>query len=74
MAGKEMAVKKCVVNLNAEERERLEILLHAGKSPAQLLTRACILLKADVSIGNSQPKTPESNSRGSTPNLNDSDD
>jgi hypothetical protein len=49
VAGKEIAVKKYVVNLSAEERERLEILLHAGNSPAQLLTRARILLKADVS-------------------------
>jgi hypothetical protein len=49
VAGKEIAVKKYVVNLSAEERERLEILLQAGKSPSQLLTRARILLKADVS-------------------------
>jgi len=38
-----------VVKLSAEERERLEALVHAGKSPARLLTRARILLKADVS-------------------------
>jgi len=37
------------VKLSAEERKRLEALIHAGKSPAQLLTRARILLKADVS-------------------------
>ena len=49
MAGKEIAVKKYVVKLGAEERERLEALVRAGKSPAQLLTRARILLKADVS-------------------------
>ena len=49
MAGKEIAVKKYVVNLSAEERERLEALVGAGKSPARLLTRARILLKADVS-------------------------
>jgi hypothetical protein len=40
VAGREIAVKKYVVNLSAEERERLEILLDAGRSPAQLLTRA----------------------------------
>jgi hypothetical protein len=34
-----------VVNLSAEERERLEILLDLGKSAAQSLTRARILLK-----------------------------
>jgi hypothetical protein len=49
VAGKEIAVKKYVVRLTAEERERLEALVHAGKSPAQLLTRARILLKADTS-------------------------
>jgi hypothetical protein len=49
VAGREIAVKKYVVNLNAEQRERLEPLVRAGKCPAQLLTRARILLKADVS-------------------------
>ena len=49
MAGKEIAVKKYVVKLSAGEREQLEALVRAGKSPAQLLTRARILLKADVS-------------------------
>ena len=49
MAGKEIAVKKYVVRLSAEERARLEALICAGKHPAQLLTKARILLKADVS-------------------------
>jgi hypothetical protein len=49
VVGKEIAVKKYVVKLSAEERERLEALVRAGKSPAQLLTRARILLKADAS-------------------------
>ena len=49
MAGKEVAVKKYVVRLTTEERERLEALVRVGKSPAQLLTRARVLLKADVS-------------------------
>jgi Homeodomain-like domain len=49
VAGKEIAVKKYVVRLGSEERERLESLVRAGKSPAQLLTKARILLKADVS-------------------------
>ena len=49
MAGKEIAVKKYVVRLSSEEREQLESLVRAGKSPAQLLTKARILLKADVS-------------------------
>ena len=38
-----------MVKLSAEERERLEALIHAGKNSAQTLTRARILLKADVS-------------------------
>ena len=49
MAKKEIAVKKYVVKLSAEERERLEAMIHVGKNSAQMLTRARILLKADVS-------------------------
>ena len=49
MATKEIAVKKYVVKLSAEERDRLEAMVRAGKSSAQILTRARILLKADVS-------------------------
>ena len=49
MAGKEIAVKKYVVRLSAKERERLEAMTSAGKHPAQLLTKARLLLKADVS-------------------------
>ena len=49
MVKKEIAVKKYVVKLSVEERKRLEALIHAGKSSARMLTRARILLKADVS-------------------------
>ncbi len=49
MAAKEISVKKYVVRLSSEERERLEALLRKGKSPAQRLLKARILLKADVS-------------------------
>ena len=49
MAGKEIAVKKYVVRLDAEERHRLNELIRKGKRSAQLLTKARILLKADVS-------------------------
>jgi hypothetical protein len=49
VAAKEVAVKKYVVRLSADERNRLESLIRAGKRPAQLLTKARILLKADVS-------------------------
>ena len=37
MAGKEISVKKYVVRLSGEERERLEALIRKGKSPAQRL-------------------------------------
>ncbi len=49
MAKKEIAVKKYGVELSAEERDRLEAMVRAGKNSAQILTRARILLKADVS-------------------------
>jgi hypothetical protein len=49
MAAKEISVKKYVVRLSGEERERLETLIRKGKSPARLLLKSRILLKADVS-------------------------
>lgn len=49
MAGKEIAVKKYVVRLSAEERKQLDDLIRKGKGSAPLLTKARILLKADVS-------------------------
>jgi transposase len=49
VAGKEIAVKKYVVRLDAQERDRLDELIRKGKRSAQLLTKARILLKADVS-------------------------
>jgi hypothetical protein len=49
VAGKEVVVKKYVVTLSAEERGELVSLIRCGKRPAQLLTKARILLKADVS-------------------------
>jgi hypothetical protein len=49
MAAKEILVKKYVVRLSGEEREQLEALIAKGKSPARLLLKARILLKADVS-------------------------
>jgi transposase len=48
MAAKEIAVKRYVVRLSADEREQLEALIRKGKSPAQRLLKARILLKADV--------------------------
>src|SRR5207253_257183 len=49
MAARENSVKRYVVRLSADERERLEALIRKGKSPAQRLLKARILLKADVS-------------------------
>jgi transposase len=49
MGAKEISVKKYVVRLSGEERERLEAMLRKGRNPAQQLLKARILLKADVS-------------------------
>ncbi len=49
MASKEIAVKKYVVRLSEEERVRLDELIRKGKRARHLLTKARILLKADVS-------------------------
>ena len=49
MAAKEISVKRYVVKLSGEEREQLEALLGKGRSAAQRLLKARILLKADVS-------------------------
>jgi len=44
-----VANKKFVVELSAEERERLSDLISKGKSPAKVIVKARILLKADRS-------------------------
>lgn len=49
MASREISVKKYIVRLGGEERAQLEALIRKGKSPAQRLLKARILLKADVS-------------------------
>ena len=49
MAGKAIAIKKYIVRLSSQEREQLSDFIHSGKRSAQLLTKARILLKADVS-------------------------
>ena len=48
MGAKEIAVKKYVVKLSAEERDRLDAAIRSGKHPAQRLMKARILLKADA--------------------------
>lgn len=49
MTVKEIVVKKYVVRLSSDERERLTAFVASGKRSAQLLTKARILLKSDVS-------------------------
>ena len=49
VTAKQIAEKRYVVKLSAEERERLNTLIRAGKHPARQLTKARILLKADAS-------------------------
>jgi transposase len=49
MAARAPLVKRYVVRLSAEERCRLEAMIHKGKSSAARLVKARILLKADVS-------------------------
>ena len=45
----ETEIKRYVVRLSADEREKLESLIHTGKRPAAQVLKARILLKADVS-------------------------
>jgi transposase len=49
VAAKEIIVKKYLVNLSEAERSQLDEFIRKGKRPAQLLTKARILLKADIS-------------------------
>jgi Homeodomain-like domain len=49
MARREPSVKRYIVRLSGAEREQLEALIRKGKSPAQRLLKARILLKADIS-------------------------
>jgi hypothetical protein len=46
---REAEVKKYIVRLSADEREKLGSLIHKGKHPAARVLKARILLKADVS-------------------------
>ncbi len=48
MTAKQTAVKKYVVKLSDEERERLNTLIRTGKHRARQLMKARILLKADA--------------------------
>ena len=48
MTAKQPAVKKYLVNLSGEERERLNALIQKGRGPARQVLKARILLKADA--------------------------
>ncbi len=49
MTAKQPAVKKNIVKLSDDERERLSVLIQKGKAPARQLLKARILLKVDAS-------------------------
>ena len=49
MTAKQSAVKKYIVKLSDEERERLDTMIRTGKHRARQLVKARILLKADAS-------------------------
>ena len=49
MTAQQPAVKKYIVKLSAEERDRLDVLIQKGKAAARQLLKARILLKADAS-------------------------
>src|SRR5262245_59941909 len=68
MAAKEISVKKYVVRLSGEERERLETLIRKGKSPARRVLKARILLKARC-LGSWQrvERQPDHRSSGNQP-------
>jgi len=64
VAGKEIAVKKYLVKLSAEERELLETLTRSGKHAARKLLKARILLKADVSEARKGLRQPDRGGAG----------
>jgi hypothetical protein len=49
VSGNKTVVKKYIVTLTDEERERITTLIQTGKHPARTLLKARILLKADAS-------------------------
>lgn len=46
-----MAAKKFIVELDSDERARLDTVISKGKAPAKAILKARILLKADVADG-----------------------
>jgi Homeodomain-like domain len=49
VTAKQPAIKKYIVKLSGEERDRLTALIQKGQAPARQLLKARILLKADAS-------------------------
>jgi hypothetical protein len=49
VTAKQPAVKRYIVRLSADERERLNALIQKGKAPVRQVLKARILLKADAS-------------------------
>ena len=45
----EIEIRKYVVRLGAEERQKLDAIIHKGSHPASQILKARILLKADIS-------------------------
>ena len=50
MTGQEASIKKYIVRLSTDERDRLNAMINIGKHPARKLLKARILLKADISV------------------------
>lgn len=46
-----MSAKKFIVELDGQERERLNALISKGKAPAKMILKARLLLKADTANG-----------------------
>jgi hypothetical protein len=63
VTAKQATVKKYVVKLSDEERERLDALIHKGRHRASQLVRARILLRADTSEAAKGGATARSRSR-----------
>ena len=68
MAAKEILVKKFVVRLSGEERERLETLIRRGKSPARRALKARIFVEGRC-LGSWQrvERQPDHRSSGNQP-------
>ena len=63
-----MAAKKFIVELDTQERARLDALVSKGKAPAKVILKARILLKADQAEARAvRAGSTRGSSRRSTP-------